>query len=377
MHSDQCLIRVSDSLHPRINDISDSVFTVDECDPPIPGDVNGDCYVNIADIAIIAENWLRCGNPFDPRCRTIPEDMVLVPEGEYLMGSHREEPEDKELPVHLVKLDLFAMGKYEITNGQYCDYLNWAYSEGQLEISNGVVYSVDDSSNSFKYCNTSAISSESQIGYSEDMFSVRSKTGRDMSNDPMLLVSWYGAVAYCNWRSQQEGLEECYNLATWTCDFSKHGYRLPTEAEWEYAARGGHHDPYYRFPWGDTISHSQANYYSSQSQYDISPTRGHHPVWKANTVYPFTSPVGSFASNDYGLYDMIGNVWEWCNDWYSGHYYNISPDANPTGPTYGDQRVRRGSSWHYLAHVDSRMSEPPNYLDSNRNIGFRIVLYVE
>jgi sulfatase modifying factor 1 len=198
-----------------------------------------------------------------------------------------------------------------------------------------------------------------------------------MSDDPMVMVSWYGAVAYCNWRSVEEGYQSCYDLATWECDFSKHGYRLPTEAEWEYAARGGENSPYYRFPCGDTISHSQANYYANPGgySYDVSPTTGYHPDWN-DGIRPYTSVVGSFSANGYGLYDMAGNVWEWCNDWYDSNY-NTSPYDKPTGPASGTYRVLRGGGWNSDAghcRVADRYNGPDYRGD---DFGFRIVLDLE
>jgi len=198
----------------------------------------------------------------------------------------------------------------------------------------------------------------------------------------MVEVSWYGAVAYCNWRSSEEGYESCYNLSTWECDFSKHGYRLPTEAEWEYAARGGLSGK--RFPWANpNISHTEANYYAHPGYpYDENPTIGYHPDWN-NGIYPHTSVVGSFSANGYGLYDMAGNVQEWCNDWYNGNYYDTSPYDNPEGPAsspYGCRVLRGGSLNHYarFCRVACRneISPIPYSLPGNRDgyIGFRIVL---
>ena len=331
-------------------------------------DLTGDCFVDFEDFAVMAAQWLTT----DP---CVPDDMVYIPDGEFEMGDSFDEGQDSELPVHTVTVDSFYMGKYETTNEQYCNYLNSAKSRGLITVTSGVVYQAG-SGTSYPYCDTHSADGSSQIDYSGGVFSVRTKSGRDMSNDAMVQVSWYGAVAYCNWRSQLEGKELCYNLSTWNCDFSKKAYRLATEAEWEYAARGGLSGR--RFPCGDTIAHNQANYYSSDTySYDVSPTRGHHPTWN-DGVYPYTSPVGSFAANGYGLYDMAGNAWEWCNDCWDSDYYDYSPTDNPTGPAGGSSRVLRGGGWYYgasLCRVAFRLNSGP---DSRYNgYGFRIVLDLE
>ncbi len=310
-------------------------------------------------------------NPLEVTWRyvTAPEEMVFIPGGTFQMGDSFSEGNSRELPVHTVTVDSFYMGRCEVTNRQYCDYLNSAWP-GQIKVVSDIVYAASDSGNSYPYCGTYVSDPGSQIDFSDPDFSVRTKSGRDMSNDPMVEVSWYGAAAYCNWRSQQEGKEQCYNLSTWACDFGKHGYRLATEAEWEYAARGGFSGR--RFPWGDTITHSQANYYSSSSySYDVSPTRGYHPNW--DDVYPYTSPGGSFAANNYGLYDMAGNVSEWCNDWYGS--YSSASQTNPTGPTSGSYRVLRGGCWGddaLVCRVAYRRGIRP-YVRVN-GFGFRCVL---
>jgi formylglycine-generating enzyme required for sulfatase activity len=337
-------------------------------------DATGDCRVDFADFAVFAEGWLRDFEVFAVFAEQWLTEgimgMVSIPAGTFQMGDSIGDGGSNQRPVHTVTLDSFAMGKYEITNGQYCIFLNSAYPS-QLKVVNGIVYASGDTANSFPYCDTSSYNSNSQIAFSNNTFSVRTKGAREMSNDPMVRVSWYGSVAYCNWRSQQEGREQCYNLSTWTCDFTKKGYRLATEAEWEYAARGGLSGK--RFPWGDTITHSQANYLSDNSySYDISLTRGHHPAWN-DGILPYTSPVGSFPANGYGLYDMAGNAWEWCNDRYGG--YSAGSQSNPIGPTTGSSRVLRGGLWSFNAAycaVTYRASHTP--FNRYSDVGFRLVL---
>jgi sulfatase modifying factor 1 len=326
-------------------------------------DITGDCYVDLADFALFADQWLTGDHD-------VPVDMVLIPAGTFQMGDSIGDGFSEERPVHTVTLDSFVMGKYDVTNGQYCAFLNSAYPS-QLKVVDGVVYASSDSGNSFPYCDTSASDSWSHIAFSNNTFSVRIKGRSDMSNDPMVCVTWYGAVTYCNWRSQQEGKQTCYDLSTWECDFSKKGYRLATEAEWEYAARGGLSGK--RFPWGNTITHNQANYYSDSAySYDTSTTRGFHPTWN-DGIYPYTSPVGSFPANGYGLYDMVGNVWQWCHDWYG--IYSSSSQTNPAGPTIGSYRVLRGGCWYtrvYRCRVSSRTSGNTSPSDRYHFLGFRL-----
>ena len=372
-------------------------------------DLNGDCFVDFEDFALMANQWPNVYDNNDVNTLAaqwlttdpcVPGDMAYIPDGEFEMGDHLGDGYGDELPIHPVLLDSFFMGKYEITNRQYCDYLNSAYDASDIKVDDGIVYSSSDSGNSYPYCNTSTSSSYSQIDYSSGVFSVRTKASRDMSDDPMVEVSWYGAVTYCNWRSQQEGYETCYNLSTWDCDFSKKGYRLATEAEWEYAERGGLSGK--RFPWADpNITHIQANYYSSAFYpYDVSPTRDYHPLW-SDVAFPYTSPVGFFdgtmkykddynwpgsatsyqttsGANSYGLYDMAGNVWEWCNDWYNSTYYSTSPYDNPQGPVSGTDRVLRGGCWYFYAY-DCRVAYRIHYFPGSQTsyFGFRVVLDLE
>ena len=319
-----------------------------------------DGVVNELDLAVVGVNWLWAA----------PEAMVLIGAGEFDMGDHFAEGGDDELPTHTVGIDSFAMSKFEVTNQQYCAFLNFALSKGTIQVNDGIVF--DASNEQVSYCSTHGNDFHSQIDYEPDMFSVRTKYGVEMFNHPMVEVSWFGAAAYCNWRSVREGFETCYDPVTWECDFSRSGYRLPTEAEWEYAARGGEGDPYYRYPWGDTIGGSNANYWSSGDEFDS----GAHPRTSPVGYYDGSQiPAGVDMANGYGLYDMAGNVLEWCNDRYDSGYYDVSPPEDPTGPADGAHRVLRGGSWITDTGPCRTAYRYYDYPDTRLNFaGFRIVL---
>jgi formylglycine-generating enzyme required for sulfatase activity len=268
--------------------------------------------------------------------------MVMIPAGTFEMGCHVGSCNPEELPVHPVSLDAFYMDVYEVTNAEYAAYLNTAYQQGRVMVSgasgNDVVHQVGGTGEPL--CDINA----GRLTWNGSVFGVTA--GKE--DHPMLAVSWYGACAYANQRSREDGLTPCYDEATWSCDFGANGYRLPTEAEWEYAARGGQHNPYTMFPWGDTIDGSHANYFGSGDPYE--------EWWQLLIA---TTPVGYYdggqipqgvdMANGYGLYDMAGNVAEWCWDWYDSTYYSWSPTSNPTGPPTGaawhTPRVNRGRNF--------------------------------
>ncbi len=341
------------------------------------GDITGDGKVNLDDFAAMAEKWLSsgctntnswCGGADINHSGNVGmEDLIMmtiqwlsngpdglifanIPSGTFQMGDILNEGEKDEKPVHTVTLSSFQMSKYAVTNSQYCQYLNVALAAGQIIVYNNRVYASNDTSHSQVYFETHTADSDSQIDYNSGTFTVRSKSGRDMSNDPVVEVSWYGAKAFCDY----------------------YGYRLPTEAEWEYAARGGLSGK--RFPWGNTINHSYANYKANGSafSYDTSSYTSYtfHPTWN-DGIYPYTSPVGSFSPNGYGLYDMAGNIWEWCSDWYGSYPSDLQ--INPTGPTVGSYHVVRNGGWRdkaYYCRVADRYYVSPSI--TGYIIGFRV-----
>ena len=295
-----------------------------------------------------------------------PPEMVLIPAGEFEMGDHHD-GHTGALPVHAVYVNSFYMDIYEVTNEEYAKYLNSAFSQGLIWVSSGVVYAVGGTG---AYCDTVDASFQSRITWDGSRFGVTA--GKE--DHPMAEVSWYGAAAYANWRSTQYGRTPCYDLLTWECNFAANGYRLPTEAEWEYAARGGIHDPYARYPWGDGVDGSMANYLGSGDPFEPGPAPDTTPVgyYDGNQV-----PAGSDMVNGYGLYDMAGNVMEWCNDWcVSYSACDPPPCDNPQGPSTGSYRVIRGGTLadptHWLRCAYRVCGRAPDFWASS--YGFRLAL---
>ncbi len=295
----------------------------------------------------------------------ITPEMIFIPGGTFEMGSDKKESETK--PVHTVELSSFYMGKYEVTNKEYCDFLNYAGNETEGKTYNG--HSVNDwiklNFGPPLYTNESSGIIESD---KPETFTV--KPGHEKR--PVSYVTWYGAIAYCNWLSECEGLEKCYNEKNITgterlknFDITKNGYRLPTDAEWEYACRAGSITDYY---WGENYN------YDTKSALNIDnycwcrhPVPGDDSYKKVNK-----QDVGLLNPNNFGLFDMSGNVKEWCNDWYGK--YSADYIKNPLGPNTGKQIVMRGGSYDcgaFSSQSHVRIWMDPSY--PGNDIGFRLV----
>lgn len=281
--------------------------------------------------------------------------MALIPAGSFAMGDSLNDSSSSSgaYPIHTVYVSTIFMGRTEVTKSLWDDVHQWALT------------------NRYSFENPA-------IGKS--------------ANHPVH-VNWYDAVKWCNARSEREGLVPAYyTSATQTTVYrsgrvNAHysavkwnaGYRLPTEAEWEKAARGGLARQ--RFPWGNTISHNEANYNSlwlstkPMLSYDMAAQLGNPPLFSGSDT-PYTAPVGSFSANAYGLHDMAGNVLEWCWDWADETFYAASPAIDPRGSDGRNgtsARIIRGGGWQQGAN-DCRNAFRGRGSLENKWVGFRLVL---
>ena len=275
-------------------------------------------------------------------------EMISVSSGLFTMGIDYI---SSSSPLHNVSLtNDFEIGKYPITNEQYCEMLNYAYDEGELEIeiSSSNVLAVNGQSNILlKYSYPTC-----EIDWDSTNSNFIVEDGKEIF--PARAITWYGAAFYCNILSRMQGLEELYDLSVdeWECQTynGNEGYRLPTESEWEYTAR---FDDGRDFPWGNIIGTSL--------NHNIYTTGGFNST--AVGSYSFT------GANKIGVLDLIGNIAEWCNDFYGD--YSGEDQTNPTGAENGSSKVIRGMERENLFHNGVRkgkgMSTIKNYL------GFRIV----
>jgi len=257
--------------------------------------------------------WLLVITAGLPAAQAAPA-MVLVDGGMFYMGDESRNARSNEHPVHQVKVNSFYMSQYEVTFDEYDRYRQ---DKGRSTPN-------DDH-------------------------------GRGYGRQPVEDVSWQDAVEYCNWCSQQEGLTPAYSI--WgnniTCDFGVNGYRLPTEAEWEYAARGGIRSQGYKYSGSDDLG---------------------TVAWYKENSGGRIQPVGQKQPNELELYDMSGNVWEWCWDWYDKSYYTSSDADNPAGLRSGLFHVIRGGDrGAYSGNL--RLSVRLDYTISSviTTIGFRLV----
>jgi formylglycine-generating enzyme required for sulfatase activity len=255
----------------------------------------------------------------DPRIKA--DSMVLVKEGKFMRGSREDDADayNNEKPQREIYLDDFWIGKYPVTNEEFKEFIDdGGYGKDWKDMW---------SEEGWRWREENEFS---EPEYWHD----RKWNGQ---NFPVVGISWFEAEAYANWLSERTG----------------HLYRLPTEAEWEKSVRGTMGSKY---PWGDEFDKNLCN--SSES--------GLHR----------TCPVGIYpeGKSPYGCFDMAGNVWEWCSDWYNTDYYANSPDRNPKGPPVGAIRVLRGGGWSSLARL-CRSAIRCHYFprDRHRALGFRIL----
>jgi formylglycine-generating enzyme required for sulfatase activity len=258
--------------------------------------------------------------------------MVQIAEGTFTQGC-RDCSEGDSYPRFAVSLDRYAIGQYEITNAHYAEALNYALAQGYLQDVDGVPYAGGDVYQGGQMV-LGVLLGECQIDFDGSAFVVETRDEQPMDEHPVTCVTWYGAVAFCNWQSELAGLTPAYEIGgRWALRYPfTNGYRLPTEAEWERAAAWDGAAQWLYGTSADTISIWEANYYYS------------NPM--GFTALPLTAPVGSYpAASPAGAFDMSGNVAEWVHDKHTPYSEQAAPLHNPRGLLSRPKRVARGGAW--------------------------------
>ncbi len=296
----------------------------------------------------------------DADTKITPPELVNVSAGTFPMGNPDTGSHYSEYPVHSVTLDEYEIGKYEVTNAQFAEVLNWALDKGYI--------SVIDNDRSAQYQGTEVYDLDAgyvPIQFAGGIFSVI-EAARE--NHPASSIIWYGAVAYCNWLSEANGLDVCYDLSTWTqTDKNAGGFRLPSEAEWERAAAWkAETSTYYKYPnSSNTLTTTIANY-ENINPYSF-------------TDIPYTVEIGYYTDqlSPAGCYNMSGNVAELVYDWYDPDYYTADAVTNPFGPSgpvpYQNTKVYRGGSYSTFdtyCTTSARWAIGPTGV--SQSVGFRI-----
>lgn len=322
-------------------------------------------------------------------------EMISVPGGSFDMGNSGSGDDaahggTDELPMHTVTLSAYQIGKYEVTNQQLCDVLNYAIDSSRNYLRDGGDAPWSGTGDIYVGADLARIlafnTPECNIQFSAGTFSPKTRVGLPGStsystgSQPAVEVTWCGAVYFCNWLSEMEGLTPVYDPTMgWAANLANNGYHLPTEAQWERAAAwdGAKHWTYGYV--SDSFDGTKANSLDETLNY-VNPL--------GLVTFPFTSPTGwfngtnlsplgnvatTYGTSPVGCYDMGGNVWEWCHDGYLDTYYATSPSTDPEGSTGSSRRVFRGGGWgesRYDTRTAQRNSGVLSY--ASVGVGFRI-----
>ncbi|MCC5876725.1 MAG: SUMF1/EgtB/PvdO family nonheme iron enzyme [Candidatus Sumerlaeia bacterium] len=330
-------------------------------------------------------------------------EFVSVPAGTFTMGRSNVGPDqahglNSELPRHQVTLSAYDIGMYQITNAEFATVMNWALAQGYLANDNDgapyagadLVYLMEpDSTDTRRLLFDTRLTGggnihASNIEWTGSAFAPRTRDSLSMANHPMQQVSWYGAVAFCNFLAEMEGKPVAYDLSTWEhIDPVETGlqyvasYRLPTESEWERAAAWTlDYTTRFIFPTSsDTMSTARATY-GEQNPIGLSANPRTSPVgwYDGINISPFGNIQTVDSPSPVGAYDMAGNVREWCYDRFA--VYTNQDKTDPTGPASGELRITRGGSWSSFVGSQRTSARAPAdpIQDMGFTIGFRIAL---